>query len=216
VKRSFQMIMISLWLTAASFPLMADGQGWLNNSATFKIDARWSLKLTNEARHHEVTFKDSFLKNWQAGLVYRLPRNFYASVLYKRESTDKPLFVLAENRFTLETGWKTGLAENWDFDWRFRTEIRRYDDERADNHLRFRLRVRLRTQLRIGTLTIKPFIGTEPFGDTLVDGINRNRFYLGAVFPMGEHAGLVINYIRQDTKDKETLHIINSGFDLSF
>lgn len=218
MKRFFKVrtVIASVWLTAAALPLLADGQGWINNSLTLKIDSRWSLKFTNEARHNEITFQDAFLRNWQGGVVVKLPKNFHAAALYKRETTDKPLFILSENRLTLETGWKTGLADNWDLDWRFRTEIRGYDNGLAENHLRFRFRVRMRTKISVGTLTIKPFIGTEPFADTLDDRINRNRFYLGASFPLGGHAELVINYIRQDTKGKEALGILNSGISLSF
>ena len=53
----------------------ADDQGWINNSLTIKIDPKFSVKMTNETRHYDLTFKDPFMKNFQAGLIYNLPGN---------------------------------------------------------------------------------------------------------------------------------------------
>ena len=210
-------LVLTTLLTLLSSALLADdGQAWLKNSATFKINSNLSLKLTQEARYHEVTFMDSYLHNWQGGLVYKLPKNFYVIFLYKREITKKTNFNLAENRFTLESGWKTKVNEDLDFDWRFRTEIRRYDKDLSQNHLRFRFRIRLKGEIRVGELQLKPFIGTEPFADTIKDTIFRNRFYLGTAIVLSGNADFIVNYIRQDTRDKETIHILNSGIDLKF
>lgn len=216
MKRALIPSLLCGWCLAAGPFLLADGQSWLNNSATFKIDSHWSLKLTNEARHNEVAFMDAYLKNWQGGLVYNLPKSFYVAALYKRETSQKPAYVLSENRFTLESGWGTKLSGDWSLDFRFRTEFRQYEDDLADDCFRFRLRARLRAKLKIGALILKPFIASEPFADTLEDRINRHRFYLGTLFPMGEHAELMVNYIRQDTKGKEVVHILNSGINLKF
>lgn len=215
-KRSQLYFLITL-LALFSSPMFADdGQAWLNNSATFKIDSHISLKLTQEARYHEVTFMDSYLQNWQGGLVYKLPKSFYAAFLYKRESTEKSDFILAENRYTLESGWKTKVHKDVDLDCRFRTEIRRYDNNLSKNHLRFRFRIRLKGKINLGELQLKPFIGTEPFADTIKNSIFRNRFYLGTAIALSGNADFIVNYIRQDTQDKETIQILNSGIDLKF
>jgi hypothetical protein len=215
-KRCKHLVLITLLVLLSSALFADDGQAWLNNSVTFKIDSHLSLKLTQEARYNEVMYMDSYLHNWQGGFVYKLPKNFYAAFLYKREHTEKSDFTLAENRFTLESGWKTKVDKDLDFDCRFRTEIRRYDENLSENHLRFRLRVRLKGKINIGSLQLKPFIATEPFADTINDSIFRNRFYLGTTFPVSKKVEFVVNYIRQDTKDKDTIHILNSGIDLKF
>lgn len=215
-KRYTPFVLITLMVLLSSTLFSDDGQAWLNNSITFKTISDLSLKLTQEARYHEVTYMDSYLQNWQGGLVYKLPKNFYVSVLYKRENTEKPSFNLAENRFTLESGWKTKIQKNLDFDCRFRTEIRRYDKELSQNHLRFRFRIRLKGKINIGELHLKPFIATEPFADTIKNSIFRNRFYLGTAIVLSGNADLIVNYIRQDTQDKKTIHILNSGIDLKF
>ena len=211
-------ILLSLFIFTSQFspPLLADGQAWLNNSLSLKVTSDFSLKFTNETRYDEITFMSPYLKNIQGGIVYKLPENFYLSLLYKRENTEYSYFTLSENRFTLESGWKTKFASHYDFDCRFRIEIRNYDKKLAKNHLRFRFRIRIVASFQIGSLKIKPFIATEPFGDTKEDSINRNRFYLGSVFPLSEKVEFVLNYIRQDTKNKETIHIINSGINLKF
>ncbi len=216
VQKALKVFPLLALITLIHHPLQADDQGWINHSATFKTYSNLNLKFTKETRCHHITYTDAFLNNWQGGIVYNLTKKIYLAALYKRENTVKSTYTLAENRFTLETGWKTRLTDHLDFDWRLKTEVRRYEKGLAENHLRFRLRVRLRSSLQIGALQLKPFIATEPFADTLSDKIFRNRFYLGTLFPLSKNVELVINYIRQDTKNKETIHILNSGFNLKY
>lgn len=196
--------------------LSADEQGWNNNSAGFTLARNLSLKLSNEVRNRELTFMNPYLKNWQGGIGVKLPANFTAAIYYKRENSEKNDFLLAENRYTLEAGWKTELFPDWELDLRFRTEIRHYDQDLAADHLRFRFRVRLKTRLTIGSLKWTPFIASEPFSDTLDDTVNRHRFYLGTNVILSRNVELVAGYIRQDTKGKEVVHIFNTGIELKF
>ena len=196
--------------------MFAAEQGWINNSLSFKINNKFTLKFTNESRYEELTYSNNFMKNWQGGIVYNISKKLYFAALYKREDTQKTGYILHENRITLETGWKTKLSKKLDFDVRFRAEIRGFEEDLSENHIRFRLRLRIKTKTKIGKMKINPFIAMEPFGDTKDDEINRYRFYAGFVFPMGKHAGFVINYIQQGTKDKDTIHILNTGVELKF
>ena len=205
-----------IWLPLSGIPVHSENQSWLNNSLRFSLDPKLTLIFTHEFRNLEFTFMEHYLANVQGGLEYRLSDNIYIAFLYKRENTKKTDFLLHENRCTLETGWKRKLGSKVNFDLRFRTEGRTYEGGRADNHFRFRLRLRFTTQMELGKFVFKPFIATEPFGDTLTNKINRNRFYLGVSFPLGQHSTFVVNYIRQDTKNKETVHILNAGFQLKF
>lgn len=195
-------------------PVLGDDQGWLNHGMTFNVHSRVNLKFTTETRYHELTFMDSFLKNWQGGILYNFSDSLYGGILYKRENEQKKDSLTNENRVTLEAGWKIKLSQSTTFDSRFRTEIRSYEEPDIENHLRFRLRFRLKTKTTIGKLALNPFIGIEPFGDTKVGSINRYRFYLGTVFPLSKKIEWVVNYIRQGTRDKETLNIINTGFEI--
>jgi len=210
------LFVLLFWLVLSRMPANAENQSWLNNSLRISLKPKLILIFTNEFRNQEFTFMNHYLANVQGGLEYGLSENTYISFLYKRENTKKPDFLLNENRYTLETGWKTKLGPNINFDLRFRTEGRAYEHERSDNHIRLRLRLRLTTQVKLGNLMIKPFIATEPFGDTLTKTIHQNRFSFGASFPLGQHSTFVLNYLRQDTKNKESLHILNAGFQLKF
>jgi hypothetical protein len=196
--------------------LFPDTQAWLNNSLSLKINNRFNLKFTNETRYNQITFMDPYLKNWQGGVVYNLPKQFYVAFLYKRENSEQVDVVLSENRFTLEGGWNKKVSRAVDFNCRFRTEIRRYQYGLAENHLRFRFRLGFKMELKIGNLTMRPFIATEPFADTISDRIFRNRFYIGTAFPLGKKVEWIVNYIREDARKKETIHILNSGLNLKF
>ncbi|MBN1197058.1 MAG: DUF2490 domain-containing protein [Candidatus Aminicenantes bacterium] len=214
--RSTKISAIIIMILLFSGVLAADDQGWINNSLTLSVDKKISLKFTNEIRTQEITFADGFLHNWQGGVVWKASSSTYLAALYKRETTDKGAYNLQENRLTLEAGWKLSMSNRTRFDVRFRTEIRGFEDDRADHHLRFRLRLRFTTQLTLGKLVLKPFIATEPFADTIADKINRNRFYLGTAVPLSAHVVWVVNYIRQDTSGKDPLHVLNTGVELKF
>jgi hypothetical protein len=210
------LFVLLFWLVISRMPANAENQSWLNNSLRISLKSKLILIFTHEFRNQEFTFMNHYLANVQGGLEYGISENTYIAFLYKRENTKKTDYLLNENRYTLETGWKTKLGPDVNFDLRFRTEGRTYEHERADNHFRLRLRLRLTTEVELGDFTIKPFIATEPFGDTLTKTIHQNRFYLGAAFPLGQHSTFVLYYLRQDTKAKEPIHILNAGFQLKF
>ena len=196
--------------------LPASEQAWLNNSVTFTITPQWSLKLTQELRTLDITYADPYLHNLQAGLVYHLPKNFYLAALYKREHVDLGGdIVFDEDRITLEGGWKIGLAKGLGFDIRAKTEFRSFNVEDS-NHTRFRLRLRLKYDTSLAGLRFKPFIATETFGKTNVYTVQKGRFYLGSIFPLSQHAELVVNYIWLNARDIDDIHIINTGFALKF
>ncbi len=220
-------ISVILLLAVASLllsrPANASSQGWINNSATFSITPQWSLKFTQEIRALDVTYADPYMHNLAAGIIYNLPKNFYVAALYKREHVDiigeilnlDDDIVLDEDRFTLEGGWKASLAKGLNFDVRLKTEFRSFNLEDS-NHARFRLRLRLKYDTHIGSLRLKPFIATETFGKTQVYTVQKNRFYLGSIFPLSQHVELIVNYIWLNVRDLGDIHIINTGFDLKF
>lgn len=208
--------MILFFLAASGILVHSENQSWLTNSLRISLDPKLTLIFTNEFRNQEFTFMNHYLANVQSGFQYSHSDNSYITFLYKRQNTKKTDYILNENRFTLEAGWKRKLGPTVNFDLRFRTEGRVYEDGRADNHFRFRLRLRFTVNVKFGNLSIKPFIATEPFGDTLTNRINQNRFYIGASLPLGQHLTFILNYIRQDTKNRKSLHILNSGFQLKF
>lgn len=205
-----------IWLALSGTRAHSENQSWLANSLRISFDPKLNLIFTNEFRNQEFTFMDHYLANVQGGLEYAFSENAYLAFLYKRENTKKTDCVLNENRYTLEAGWEKNLGPKVNFDLRFRTEGRTFEHGRADDHFRYRLRLRFTTQLKFRNYTIRPLIATEPLGDTLENTIHQNRSYLGAIFLLGQHSTFVLNYLRQDTKNKEPIHILNAGFHLKF
>jgi len=124
--------------------------------------------------------------------------------------------IYNENRFTFETGWKTKVVEKLNFDIRFRTEIREYEEEIKEDHLRFRLRLRLKSDLNIGQLHLKPFVAAETFGKSKIYTAQASRLYFGTFFPFSEHVEFGISYIWLATRGAESIHILHSGFELKF
>ena len=214
------LVTFSLFLCGSA---AATSQGWLNNSITFSITPKWSLKFTQELRSLDITYADPYLHNLQAGILYHLPKNFTLAVFYKREHVDilgeildlEDDVVFDEDRFTLQGVWKTGLAKDLSFDVRAKIEFRSFNEEDSD-HTRFRLRLRLKYDAHIGSLRFKPFVATETFGKTQVYTVQKNRFYLGSIFPLSQHAELTVNYIWLNARDLGDIHIINTGFDFKF
>jgi len=217
------LLLVTMANLLLSQPAAATSQGWINNSLTFKITSHWSLKFTQELRALDITYADPYLHNLAAGIVYHLPKNFYLAALYKREHVAimgevldlEDDVIFDEDRITLQGGWKTGLAKNLSFDIRFKTEFRSFNLEDS-SHTRFRLRLRLKYDTHLGSLRFKPFVATETFGKTDVYTVQKNRFYLGSIFPLSQHVELVVNYIWLNARDIDDIHIINTGLDLKF
>ena len=191
-------------------------QAWLTNAATFSLSSRWDMKISQHGRYLDITYSDPYLKNFQGGIILKLPKNFYVATFYRRDHVDIQDAIYNENRFTLETGWKTGVAKKLDFDVRFRTEIREYEEDIKEDHLRFRLRLRLKSELNIGKLHLKPFVAAETFGKSKIFTAQASRFYFGTFFPLSEHVEFGINYIWLATRGAESIHILHSGFELKF
>lgn len=214
VKKGISQILISILLSA--FYIYADDQSWLNNSLKLSLNPKVSLIFTQESRNNELTFISPYLSNVQGGISYSIFSKAHVSLLYKLQVSKKTGSLLHESRYTCEVGWKTEFSQISIFDILLRSEVRIFNGGHVEDHLRLRLRMRFTYKAAWGNFSFHPFIATEPFGDTLQNKIHQNRFYAGIVFPLSKKAYFLINYIRQDTRQKETLHILNSGFRLKF
>jgi hypothetical protein len=216
IRRFFLSILLVAFILFAGYSLWAEGQGWFNNSLRLTIDDNFSLIIKSQIRTHDISFHDPFLNFIEGGIGYKLPKNFFLNALYRRQTSESAGRQVNENRFILETGWKTKIDKTLDFDWRFRTEMRTFEQDADLDHFCFRLYARLTAKIKIGDLDLKPFIAEEPFWDTKNDAFSQNRLYLGSIFPLGERVEFVLSYLRQDLKGKDTNHIIYTGFNLKF
>lgn len=215
-RAAFCLAMLCPSLSLLAPNVRADDQGWMNNSLSLKASPSVSLKFTQETRYDELTLADAYLNNWSGGLAWSLGPKIYVSVAYLRETTRKSTANLQENRYTLEAGWRTPLAKTLNFDIRIRNEIRIFEDDLAEDHLRLRLRLRLVQSLTLSSLSLKPFLAVEPFANCRQGQVNSHRIYLGVAFPLSKQLDWTVNYIRQDSSGKDPLHIFNTGFELKF
>ncbi len=207
---------IPVLLILAVWPLHGENQAWVTNSLSYKAGSRLTFMVNNEMRFETLTFKDRKLYNWQGLVAYRIGKEFFAATGFHLEKTDTLQFVLEEHRYIFDLGWKKRFAGTLDFLLRIRTEVRRFDDSLADDHLRFRLKGRLSARLPLGLITARPYIAIEYFGDDLDNEINQYRFFAGAVFPVTRNLGLILGYIKMKAKNREALHILNTGLKIAF
>lgn len=192
----------------------ADDQGWLNNSLSLKMNSALRLKFTQEARHNELTFTDAYHGNWSSGIIWSISPKFTLGLVYLRETTIKSSGNIYENRFVLEGGWKSSISKKLNFDIRARGEMRVFEEDLTEDHLRLRLRLRLTASLPLGALTVRPFLAVEPFFHTGKGVFNSKRIYLGSIVPLSRQVDWIVSYIRQDNKGRETVHIANTGLDI--
>jgi hypothetical protein len=200
----------------SSTALLAEGQGWFNNSLSLTIDENFYMMVKSQIRSHDISFQDPFVYILEGSLGYKLPKSFFIAANYRRQTSRSKDHQVNENRYFLDVGWKTKLNKTFGFDWRVRTEIRQFEQQSDVNHFRFRLYVRLTANIKIAGLNMKPFIAEEPFWDTKYDAFSQNRIYLGSIVPLGEKLEFVLSYLRQDLKYKEPNHILYTGFNLKF
>ena len=205
-----------LFLSTRTYGICDSSQAWLTNSATFSLSSRLDLKIVQHGRYLDITYSNPYLKNIQGGILFKLPKNFYFATMYRRDHVEIRDSIYNENRITLEGGWKTELTDKLDFDIRFRTEIREFEEALPEDHLRFRLQLRLKTELNIGKLKIKPYIANETFGKKKIYTVQNNRFYVGTTIPLSEHVEFELAYIWLSTRNAESIHILHSGFALKF
>lgn len=208
-------LILGVFLILAVYPLHGDSQGWITNSLSYKFGSRLTIVLSNEMRFETPGFSDRYLYYLRGMIAYRMGGGFYAAAGYHLEKTETLQFTLEENRFVVDVGWNKRFAGKFHLGVRLRAENRSYDADLAEEHFRFRLKVKLSTHMNLGVLKIRPFIAVEPFGDTEDKEINRYRVYAGAVFPVIRNVGIVLGYIRQTTKNRETLNVFNTGLKIS-
>ncbi|MGD9486581.1 MAG: DUF2490 domain-containing protein [Calditrichaceae bacterium] len=223
MKNNFQFAFKTMLVFIMGFGItssFAADQGWNTKSLSLKANDKLTLALSQESRYQELTYLgSSFLSNVQAGFIYKLPHNLYIGLAYKREHQERSTFTSYDNRIIVDSGRKSNITGNLNLDTRLRFEFRNYEQPQLEDHMMYRLMFKFSYKLKLGNLNLSPFIASEPFGDTKDASqqfINRHRLYAGTGVSLMEHVGFVVNYIRQDLKHSETLHILSTGIKLSF
>ena len=192
----------------------SDSQSWFEDALTINAGKKWQLQATHELRFGKTNYDETLLQNVSVGLVRKLPWDSSIGIFYKREKERTPQGSRLEDRYFADISWATDVARRASFDTRLRTELRTFRRGAANDVVRFRLRMRIRARAPVGVLRVRPFVWTELF--TGQDQPLRNRFSAGTVFQVTPHIGVVLSYIRQDTRGREALNIASTGIELTF
>lgn len=196
----------------------ADDQNWTENSITVKRPNGISFRLASEIKYRSWDWNDGvFLKNWVFGVGKKLGNGFSISLNYKQELTRKSNGNdILERRPNLDVSWKKGLSDRSAFDFRLRTEVRKYDDGLKPDHYRFRFKFRLKGKYSVLGHPVEPYLAIEPFYDTISDSFNKYRFYTGMMVPIFRNTKLRLGYILEDARNGSPHHILSTGLALSF
>jgi Protein of unknown function (DUF2490) len=209
------LLLISLLLPSGSF-LTADTRSWLSNSLTYRMNAITQLQLSNEFRFNDTLFSGYYLQDWQIGIWLRVFKYFQIGAGYMQQHTKDMQYKLEENRWMIQAAWTPSISPVFQLACRFLAEGRQFEEQLLKDHFRFRLRILLNIDLKISSFNFHPYIGIEPFFDTISNETRVNRIYAGLRIPLQKWLSIKTGYIRQDQKNYDTIHIINTGVLLSF
>ena len=209
------LLLISLCLSISAY---ADDQNWTENSITLKRPDGISFKLSNETKYRSWDWNDGvFTKNWVLGVGKKLGNGFSISLNYKQELTRKSNGNdILERRPNLDILWKRGLSSRSAFDFRLRTEIRKYDAGLKPDQYRFRFRFRLAVKRSVLGHPVEPYLAIEPFYDTTSDSFSKYRFHTGMMVPLSQHTKIQLGYILEDARDGSPHNVFATGLSLSF
>ncbi len=201
-----------------SISTIADDQNWTENSITLKQPNGLSFHFVSEVKYRSWDGNDGvFTKNWVFGVGKNLRNGFSISLNYKQELNRKSNGNdTVERRPNLDISWKKRFGNQSAFDFRLRTEIRKYDDGLKRDHYRFRFRFRLTAKRSVLRYTVEPYLAIEPFYDTISDSFNKYRFYAGMMVPIFRHMKIRLGYILEDARNRSPHHIFATGLSLSF
>ncbi|MCK5880196.1 MAG: DUF2490 domain-containing protein, partial [Holophagae bacterium] len=123
---------------------------------------------------------------------------------------------ILERRPNLDILWKKGLSDRSAFDFRLRTEVRKYDDGLKTDHYRFRFRFRLTGKHSVLGHPVEPYLAIEPFYDTISDSFSKYRFSTGMMVPIIRHTKIRLGYLLEDARNGSPHHVFTTGLSLSF
>jgi hypothetical protein len=196
---------------AATARAADDWQYWNQFVLRHKFNDRFSLGLTSEQKF-EDDFSHFYLYNVSVVPIVRLAEGVALGAGYRREQKEESGRWEAENRllFPLALEWD---FPPWVFQWRNQLEYR--DLETRD---RWRLRGRLVVErpVKVGSLTVTPFVGGEVFYDLTVEQINQRRLAAGVSLPLRQHADLSVFYLNKAEKDGDWSTVNVLGTEVAF
>ena len=209
------LLLIFLCISISAY---SDDQNWTENSITLKRPNGISFHLISEVKYRSWNWNDGvFKKNWVFGVGKKLGNGFSISLNYKEELTRKSDGNdITERRPYLDVSWKKGLGIRSAFDFRLRTEVRKFDAGSKPDEYRFRFRFRLTGKQSVLGHPVEPYLAIEPFYDTTSDSFNKYRLYTGLMVPIFRHTKIRLGYILEDARNGSPHHVFATGLSLSF
>jgi len=208
---------LALCVLSVSNHGFAKDQNWTGNTIKWRAGKALQVWCTQEVRSNDMNaYDDIFAKYVELTLRHGPSKTYYWAVRYRHQWNEKKNLSIGENRWVLEGGAKT-MAFSWlTLDARLRFDWKNFDRPETEDYVWYRLRLRSTVNSHVGRLRITPFFATEPFANSLPKPetfIDQHRMYAGSGFPVGNHFALVMNYIRQDIRGRETEHILQAMFE---
>jgi hypothetical protein len=189
-----------------------DWQYWNQLVVKHEFTDRLALDVASEQKWLDDA-SDFFLYNVTVLPTVGLTENVSLGAGYRCEKREEDEQWLTENRFLvpLTVGW---AAKPWLVQLRNQPEYRDLEDDQ--DRWRIRERVTLKRPIRVGELTVTPFISGEIFYDFTADQLNQNRIAAGLSAPWGKHMSLTIFYMNKAERDGNWFTTNALGTEIAF
>jgi hypothetical protein len=187
-----------------------NSEHWNDLNLSRKIGKATSLSLSNRTKFNDIPFNDVYIASLKLGLGYSARWNLTITPSYRIDWIDRKEKDEYENRYSLQLDYKkTVRGINTTL-----TQISelRYFTQATRDHIR--LRFRLNMSRNIGTVLNRRasfYIMPEIFYDDIKNEIFRFRLYSGFDIRLKDNISLKIGYILQNEKDKDDIHLFNTG-----
>jgi hypothetical protein len=217
MQREHLLTITVLCILSAPCPAFTKDQNWTGNTVKLRVGKSLQVWCTQEIRSNDVTaYNDIFAKYIEFTLRHGPNKTFYWALRYRHQWNEKKNISIGEDRWVFEAGAKARAYPWLTLDMRLRFDGKNFDKAGVEDYAWYRLRLRSTVHTHIKRLRISPFLAMEPFGNTPTKNepfINRHRLYAGSGIPIGNHFVLVMDYIRQDLRGRETEHILRTMFE---
>ena len=187
-----------------------NSEHWNDLNLSRKIGRATSISLSNRTKFNDIPFNDVYITSLKLGPGYNTGWNLTITPSYRIDWIDKKDKDEYENRYSLQLDYKrTVRGINTTL-----TQISelRYFTQALRDHIR--LRLRLNMSRNVGGLLHRRasfYIMPEIFYDDINDEISRFRLYSGFDIRLKANISLKIGYILQNDKDKDDIHLFNTG-----
>jgi len=175
-----------------------DWEYWNQFVVRHEFTDRLTLDVASEQKWLDDA-SDFYQYNGTVLPTVSLTENISLGAGYRWQRQEQDEQWTTENRllFPLAVGW---TAKPWSLQLRNQLE---YRDLEEQDRWRIRERVTLKRPVRVGELTVTPFISGEIFYDFTTDELNQKRLAAGLSVPWGKHMSLTVYYMNKADRNDD-------------